>query len=135
MRNKRKNRFGETIEFDEIFSRVIYVDRKDLAIVSEKLYEEDGRVFPIVEPKLRLDDFTSEYFPPAYRKIVFQKTKGSGIIVGQTKKIEGAYHAISSPTGYGADPTDFEPAYTECKLTYTFWVVAVGMNAAVLVPK
>jgi hypothetical protein len=135
MGSRRKNRFGETIEFDEIFSRVIYVDRNNLAIAAEKLYEEEGRVFPIVESQPRIDDFTSEYFPPAYRKIVFQKTKGSGIIVGQTKKIEGAYHTVCAPYGINADPTDFEPAYTECKLTYTFWVVAVGMNATVLVPK
>lgn len=131
MGSKRKNMFGETIEFTEIFSRVIYVDRNDHLITSSKLYE-DGREFPIVEPVHR--DLRT-YFPAAYRKVVFQRMNGSGIIIGQTKKSEGMYHPGSSPTGYFADPTDFEQAYVDYKWTYTFWVVATDLNKTVLVLK
>jgi len=128
MGSKRKNRFGETIEFTEVFSEVAYIAEKQLE--NSKLYDTDK--FTIVEPKDLVANPGFMYFPTAIRKVVFKRQTGSGIIIGQTKKSEGRYVPQSGGSFPDSDP---EPAYLDVKWTYTFWEVAVGMNKKVLVPK
>lgn len=117
--------------FDEIFAEAAYISNADLKDV--KLYTSDK--YDIVEPKISArEGYFQKVFPSAYRKLIFKKQYGTGIIIGQTKKSEGKYYPGSIP-GYFGDPGDYEQAYTAVETTYTFWVVATGMNKTVLVPK
>lgn len=129
MGSKRKNRFGETVKFTEIFSDVAYIAEKQLE--NSKLYDSDQ--FTIVEAKPSISHPGFMYFPTALRKVIFKRQTGSGIIIGQTKRSEGRY---VPGTGVGSYmDSDPEPAYLEISNTYTFWVVATDMNKKVLVPK
>ena len=72
-------------------------------------------------------------YPAGYRKLVFTKESGNGIIVGQTMKREGYYWPGYGPSAPNWD--DSEPPVFDAKKTYTFWIVATKMNEKVLVPK
>lgn len=133
----KKIKFGDTIEFDEIFSHVLYIKDKNLYDVklidvnesdidvthsrSEMLFNDDG----LLKKK--------EKYPAGYRKLIFSKYVGKGIIIGQTMKKEGYYWP-----GYGSSAPDWDDAEApsfDIKKVYTFWIVAIGLNQKVLVPK
>jgi len=128
--NQTKIKFGDTIDFTEVFYDVVYIKEFEKEGNHTKFYlgEQD---FTIAEPKPGLGPFDREILPAAFRKVIFKRQEGSGIVIGQTKKYEGIYH----PQYYDARELYGEPAYLEPKWTYTFWVVAVGINKTVLVPK
>lgn len=128
MGSKRKNRFGETIEFSEILADVVYVSKLDYVAINTKLYV--GHNVPS-EKSVKKHILDKPYFPSAYRKMVFERKTGSGIIIGQTKRVEGVY----APGYYDIVSGDGEPPYLDPRRVYTFWVVATSMNKKVLVPK
>lgn len=126
-RRPTKTKFGDTIQFTEVFHDVAYIEEHEKDGNHTKFYlgEQD---FTIAEPKAGIG---IELFPAAYRKVIFKRQDGEGIVIGQTKKTEGIYHpSYSNPREF-----DYEEAYLEPKFTYTFWVVAIGINKTVLVPK
>lgn len=125
-----KPKFGDRIEFTEIFHDVVYIAEKDLKY--RKIYDGE-EIFTVVPQKESFSRPGEYYFPAALRKVIFKRSTGSGIIVGQKNKREGFYHPGCS--GSGMDFDDYEPAYLEVTGTYTFWVVATGLNQTVLVPK
>jgi len=125
-----KVKFGDRIDFTEVFHDVVYIAEKDLK--HRKIYDGE-EIFTIVPEKESFSRPGEYYFPPALRKVIFKRQVGSGIVIGQKNKREGFYH----PGGHGGmmHPDDYDPPYLEITGTYTFWVVATGLNETVLVPK
>jgi hypothetical protein len=125
---KQHKLFGRAIQFDVSFSRAVYIKNE----MSDRTYE--GMVLDIVKPKETID---GPKYGCAYRKLLFQPHKTmDGIIIGQTKKIEGWYTPGSSAYNYGATGySEPEPPMFEPRKTHTFWVVATSMNVTYLVEK
>jgi len=124
-----KSKFGDRIEFTEIFHDVVYIAEEDFKY--RKIYDGE-EIFTIVPQKESVSRPGELYFPPALRKVIFKRKAGSGIIIGQKNKREGFYNPGGRPMRY---PDDYEPPYLDITGTYTFWVVATGLNQTVLVPK
>jgi hypothetical protein len=121
---RAKDLFGRRVKFEETFSDVAYV-KDEPADFSRKLYEGDD-FERLVAPVNPVRDADTKSRPPAsFRKVVFSRTSGEGIIIGQTSKHEGLYDPGTSE----AQPS------LERKRTHTFWVVAVGINKTVLAEK
>jgi len=127
---KRKIKFGDTIEFDEIFSHVLYIKDKNLYDV--KLIDVNESDINVNKPIKDGLLHKKEKYPAGYRKIIFSKYIGNGIVIGQTMKKEGHYWP-----GYGPSAPDWdaEPPSFDTKKVYSFWIVAIGLNQKVLVPK
>ena len=133
----KKVKFGDLIKFDEIFYDVVYIKNDDLETV--KLYEHDE--FNIMETTVRKLSKSGElgilekkkHYPSSLRKIIFLKQNGEGVVIGQKTKKEGFYSPGSSPSAPHWD--DHEQSWLTVTKTYTFWIVAVGMNQTKLVPK
>lgn len=123
----KKLQFGDTIVYDTIFAKVAYISEYELA--SAELFDDD--VFTIVEPRSGKGLFDRPFYPAAYRKIILKRQEGEGIVIGQTRKVEGIYHSSYA----NHRERDYESAYLEPKRNYLFWVVAIGINKTVLVPK
>jgi hypothetical protein len=121
-------KFGDRIDFFETFKEVVYINEYDL--VDSKLYSGDS--YTIVPEKASIARPGEIYFPPALRKLIFQRGLGSGIVIGQKRMHEGFYNPGGRPMRY---PDDYESPYLEITKVYSMWVVAVGMNKTVLVPK
>lgn len=127
----KKIKFGDTIEFDEIFSHVLYI--KDENLFDVKLIDVNESDVNVTIPYKDGLLHKKDKYPAGYRKIVFSKHNGQGIIIGQTMKKEGHYWP-----GYGPSAPDWDDAESpsfDTKKVYTFWIVAIGMNQKVLVPK
>jgi len=129
---KKKIKFGDKIEFTETFSHVVYITNKEYydtklydTVDYDKLIIKKPSISGILQEKVK--------YPAGYRKLIFSKENGSGIIVGQTMKREGNYWPGYGP--HAPDWDDAEPPIFESKRTYTFWEVAIGMNQKILVPK
>lgn len=125
MNMRAKDLFGKTVKFDVVFSDVAYV-KSEPADFSRKLFEGDE--FERLTPEIVTDGQTglANSRPPAsFRKVVLSRQHGEGIIIGQTSKHEGLYDPGSGSV----------QASLERKKTYTFWVVAVGINKTVLAEK
>ena len=123
-------KFGEKIKYHEILHSIIYVKligSKD-EIFSKKLYINFIDEIELAEVKYSID---KTRYPSSIRKIVFEKIDGEGIVIGQTRRNEGSY----IPGYYDSREMDGEQASLVISKTYTFWVVAIGMNKTVLVPK
>ena len=134
---KAKELFGKYISFGVVFSGIVYVsdEPKDF---SRKLFEGDDykEVLPVERDPAGFRIPGETMLPRSMRKVVFQKTPGEGIIIGQTSKHEGLYDPGYRPSShYGSEPGDAEQASLERKKTYTFWVVATGINTTVLAEK
>ena len=128
----KKIKFGDTVVFNEVFSDVIYITPKNAELYNVKLYEGKFDVKKSVPINDGLWHEKVKY-PAGYRKLIFRKFQGSGIVIGQTMKKEGIYWP-----GYGPSAPDWdngEPPMFDIKKVYTFWVVATNMNQKVLVPK
>ena len=113
--------FLNKILYTEILHAVIYL--KDLTKIDDKLYT------PVPDSIETIFNFHVK----SLRKIVFTKQNGEGIIIGQTRRNEGIYN----PNDPGSPPyyDDEAPPYLKTTKRYPFWVVAIGMNKTVLVPK
>jgi hypothetical protein len=131
-----KNRFGDSIEFDEIFLEMVYTNGKENQ--GTKLYSTSE--YTTVETKEEYDWGQKKYrtkYPGSTKRCVFHKLDApmTGIIIGQTKKSEGEYSPFipseSTPNGV----YEAEPASLDVSKVYTFWVVATSMNSTQLVPK
>jgi hypothetical protein len=132
-----KIKFGHIINFKHILSGVNYViTRNNPDIVNEVIIikeDSDFLKYKLAEPIRRgfLDEIK---YPSSFRKLFFREEEGTGIVIGQTTRAEGYYFPGCSPT-FGEDYSDSEPPYLKSTKTFTFWVVATGMNQTVLVPK
>lgn len=118
--------FGKQIKFNESYLRAVYLKEE----IAHRTYEHMG--LNSVEVKHTINGVK---YVHSYRKLIFDQHENKcGIIIGQTKKVEGWY----SP-GYGGDSQfgyeDAEPPMFEPKKTYRFWVVATDMNETFLVEK
>lgn len=133
----KKLKFGDRIDFDERFVDIVYINNKNYYDI--KLYTDvDYDNLNIVKTtEMKKDGLLHEkektIYPASYRKLIFEKNNGSGIIIGQTIKKEGYYSPTCRPSAPYYD--DYEPASLDVKKTYTFWIVATKMNEKVLVPK
>lgn len=123
----KKNKFGESISFTEVFSHVVYIAERNL--IHTKIYFNETP-YTIVEGQYN-EDTGNTRFPSALRKLIFNRQIGEGIIIGQTKRTEGTYLAESRQIS----ECEYEAPYLTPTHTYTFWVVAIGLNKTVLVPK
>lgn len=129
-------KFGDRIEFNEVFHDVVYIKEKELEKI--KLYDTDESDFTIVPHEERKDLLSREtylVFRRALRKVLFRREHGEGIIIGQTKRMEGYYEPGYQPTGFFDDPTDYEAPYLGITHVYPMWIVATAMNKTVMVPK
>ena len=134
LNNMKKLKFGDRINFDEIFYDVLYITNKEY--YDTKLYDISINPDSLNITKPYKDGLLHEKvkkYPAGYRKLVFTKESGNGIIVGQTMKREGYYWPGYGPSAPNWD--DSEPPVFDAKKTYTFWIVATKMNEKVLVPK
>ena len=119
--------FGTKIKFSESFISLSYLKKE----VTEKLYDDSA-----FEKSMPILGLNGRYkYPSGYRKLIFFKHEPmEGIIIGQTKKIEGWY-----TPGYGGSPEfgreDAEPPMFDTKKAYRFWVVATSLNKTYLVEK
>lgn len=130
---KSTNKFGKKIKYQEILSRVAYISLKS-ELIDQKLYE--SMEFPEVEVKTKPSlEGPRKQYPYSYRKLVFDEELGEGIIIGQTKRMEGQYNPSIGSSFNGDGMSEAEAAYLEVKNTYAFWVVATEMNRTVLIPK
>jgi hypothetical protein len=118
--------FAKGIFFNEILFEIIYLKEN----TDVKLYEPVTLKKAYAKTMSLLQD--KVIYPVSYRKLVFTKfkTKLRGIIIGQTTRSEGKYIP-----GHSYPPDDYEQASLKIYKKYAFWVVAVGMNKTVLVPK
>ncbi len=126
-KNPKDILFGEVIDFDEILHDIGYIKEKEL--VDTKLYT--GMDFTIVEI---IDKGDTSYKPSAYRKFIFHKQCGSGIVIGSKIKKEGLYHPQTG-CSFTNNYEDYEQAYLEVTNTQGFWVIATRMNETLLIPK
>lgn len=127
---KQHRLFGRKITFNESFSHVVYIDRKS-ELVDKRLYDQ----MEIDEVNVIKSADGDKRFVSSYRKAVTaQHEIMEGIIIGQTKKLEGLYSPGYKGTWYDGyhEP---EHAYLDVKKTIRYWVVAVGMNKTMLVEK
>lgn len=127
----KKIKFGDIINFTEVYDSAVYLDIHDSKNFDLKLYTTNE----FIESNTIQKANGTELYKRSYRKIIFRKEIGQGIVIGQTKKLEGLYIPQTGGTVYSYYPTEYEPAYLDNKLTYTFWIVAVDLNKTVLVPK
>lgn len=121
----KKIKFGDIIKFTEVYDSTIYLDIHDSKNFDLTLYTTNE----FIESNTIQKANGTELYKRSYRKIIFRKE------IGQTKKLEEFYILQAGGTVYSYYPTEYEPAYLENKLTYTFWIVAVDLNKTVLVPK
>ena len=133
---KKKIKFGDKIEFTEKFCNVVYINNKEY--YDTKLY--DSVDYDKLNIKRPITDIIRSgllqekvKYSSGYRKLIFTKESGSGIVVGQKIMKEGYYWPGSGPSAPYYD--DSEPPSFDVKWTYTFWEVAIGMNQKILVPK
>jgi len=128
---KTKLKFGDNIDFNEIFGNVLYLENpKKKDFIERKIYNGDFDPMEIVQGKI--DGYSGKVkFPSCIRKIQFLKCVGSGIIIGQTTKQEGIY--VSG--WYDRLEQEGEPPMLKIKKVYSFWKVATKMNEIMLVPK
>lgn len=118
---RAKDIFGKVVKFDVIFSNVAYVKNED-DIIFTKLFVTDS--FDVVLPDI-MNTVNGLAQPPAsYRKVIFKRVHGTGIIIGQTSKHEGLYN-----------PSENKQASLTRKSTHTFWIVATDINKIVLAEK
>jgi len=128
MTSIKKNKFGESISFTEVFSHAVYIAEQNLT--HKKIYFNETP-YTIVEG--RYNEITGNtWFPKALRKLIFNRQIGEGIIIGQTKRSEGIYESGSR---HQIGEYEYETPYLKPTHTYTFWVVAIDLNKTVLVPK
>ena len=126
--NKEPLKFGDKVEFTEVFHGAVYI-KEDFSTC--RLYYPEAR-FTVVEPRestLSIDG--GVWFPSAFRKVLFEKKNGSGIIIGQTTRKEGWYQS----GGRQRSPEDWEPPCLDIQKSYPFWVVATSLGKTELVPK
>jgi hypothetical protein len=137
---KAKEVFGKHASFGVVFSGIVYVSDEP-ADFSRKLFEGDEykEVLPVAQDRVNRLFPEKPYLPKSMRKVIFQRTPGEGIIIGQTSKHEGLYDPGVPGVKHNSWDSDgdssAEQASLSRKKTYTFWIVATGINTTVLAEK
>lgn len=113
---KASELFGITVAFVEILHHMEYANEK----IQDKLYVDT------------FDKSKISGFSRSWKKAIFERKEGAGILIGQTYRDEGIYYPPCGGHEYGEDN---EPGALAISKRIPFWVVATGVNKTVLVPK